>query len=273
MAGIIETLRKDGHVIKNAPFSFATVCALAFGLMWGGFHWYYGSKLAESNNRAERWKSDVDYWKDVAARSQQPLIPHTDEAGKTATPSPTVRPRQKAPASPSPSITQSSSGANSPNVIGSGNQISYSSEPFSRILTEEQVRTFRHNLSSAKPARFWLIIETPITKHPNRETDDEQGVFANQLANILVANKWEDKEDECDKSQTPCTWPYVLPKYSDVIHHGVLIESPPELLDSAQKLSAELNRMMFRNLLRVASYYREGKPDKLDLIVISVGTN
>jgi hypothetical protein len=68
MVALIERLKKEWHVIKGAPFSFLVVCAIAIGLIWGGFRFLYHDKLTESDKRAEQWKSDTEYWKDVASR-------------------------------------------------------------------------------------------------------------------------------------------------------------------------------------------------------------
>ena len=116
-------------------------------------------------------------------------------------------------------IAQHTYGPNSPNVIGSGNQLTYSSEPISRVLIEEQARRFKHDLASARPAPFWLIIETNIHQHPGREMADEQGQFANQLARLLSELGWEDREDKCDKAEPSCPQPNIGLKYFDVIHH------------------------------------------------------
>jgi hypothetical protein len=75
VVAIIQTLKKEWAMIKGAPFSFAIVCALAIGFCFGGFRFVYREKFSESEKRAERWKSDADYWKDVANRpkDEKPL--------------------------------------------------------------------------------------------------------------------------------------------------------------------------------------------------------
>jgi hypothetical protein len=176
-------------------------------------------------------------------------------------------------AAPQIHIEQHSQAPNSPNVVGNSNQFNYSYEPFSRALNDSQIATLKANLASAQPIPFWLIIETPDHQSPGRESSDEQGVFSNQLASVLVAAGWEDKEDECDKSTTPCPQPNPGYKYEEVTHHGIVITTPPELLDWAKKLSAEFNRLLFRNVIRNVERYRADMPNKLDVIIVEVGTS
>lgn len=164
-------------------------------------------------------------------------------------------------------IEQHTQGPNSPNVVGNSNQFNYSYEPFTRTFNDSQIAMLKENLSSGQTVPFWLIIETRDHQSPGRETSDEQGVFANQLASLLVAAGWADREDECDKGG-PCQRPNLGFKYENVNDHGIVITTPPELLGAAQKLSAELDRLLFRNVVRTVQKYMGAK---LDVIVIEIG--
>jgi hypothetical protein len=87
MLSILERLRREWHMIKAAPFSFAIVCVVAITAFYGAFRWYYADKIKDANTRADQWKGDVDYWKDQAGRKPEcPPTPHADP--KTSTPKP-----------------------------------------------------------------------------------------------------------------------------------------------------------------------------------------
>jgi hypothetical protein len=167
-----------------------------------------------------------------------------------------------------PRVVQHSEGANSPNVVGSNNQFSYNAEPFPRAFSDAQAEKIIRNLQPYS-APFWLIIETPFHQSPGREMNDEQGIFANQLASVLTAAGWKDKEDECDKSHVPCPQPNPGFKYDDVSDHGIVIMTPIALENSARKLQEELNRLMFKNILQIVDRYQQGRP--LDVVIIKVG--
>jgi hypothetical protein len=71
----LEKFRKEGEVIRGAPFSFIIVCVVAIGILWGSFHHVYKGKLDDAHeqtdgwrNTAGRWQSDVEFWKDAASR-------------------------------------------------------------------------------------------------------------------------------------------------------------------------------------------------------------
>jgi hypothetical protein len=72
MLDLLEKLRKEQHVIKAAPWSFAIVCVVALALCFAGFKWYYRGRLADSESLAQHWKSDADYWKDMASHQPKP---------------------------------------------------------------------------------------------------------------------------------------------------------------------------------------------------------
>lgn len=177
-----------------------------------------------------------------------------------------------------PPLTQRSYGPNSPNVSNSHDlQFNYSSEPFNRILSSQEIEVFKKNISSAKPAPFWMIVETNYAQHPGREQFDEQGIFANQLAAILVSQGWTDVEDNCDRTTPehplPCPTPNPTFEYGAVVTHGIFVESPPEWMDSAKILCAEFNRRLFRNFTQRVDYYDAGMKHRVDLIIIEIGTS
>ena len=60
-------------MIKAAPWSFAFVCVTVLTICLGGFRWYYGGRLTESESRAQNWKNDADYWKDIATHPSKPV--------------------------------------------------------------------------------------------------------------------------------------------------------------------------------------------------------
>lgn len=56
------------------------------GVCFGGWKWYYAEHLKGAENRANNWKSDADYWKDVANRkpaAQECPSPSPSLNGKT----------------------------------------------------------------------------------------------------------------------------------------------------------------------------------------------
>jgi hypothetical protein len=72
MIALLEKLKTEWHVIRATPWSFLIVCAVAVATIGGGFRYAYREKLADSDRRANQWKSDADYWKDVASHPRAP---------------------------------------------------------------------------------------------------------------------------------------------------------------------------------------------------------
>lgn len=62
-------------MIKGAPFAFTFVCVVAVSACLGGFRWFYHEKLTESETLANHWKSEADYWRDVASHPSQTSPP------------------------------------------------------------------------------------------------------------------------------------------------------------------------------------------------------
>jgi hypothetical protein len=86
----IEKLRQEREVIRQAPMSFLFVCIVVIGGTWEAFHVIYGTRLETANDdathwqeTANRWQSDVGFWKDVAGR---PLPISTPSAAAPASP-------------------------------------------------------------------------------------------------------------------------------------------------------------------------------------------
>jgi hypothetical protein len=71
MGTLVQILRKEWHVIRAAPWSFITVWVLAIGIGFAAVRSYYKDKLTDGEKRASQWKSDADYWKEVAARPKE----------------------------------------------------------------------------------------------------------------------------------------------------------------------------------------------------------
>lgn len=61
-------------MIRAAPWSFCLVCIVAFTICLVGFRTYYGQKLSDSDGRAQNWKNDADYWKDIANRPSRMVV-------------------------------------------------------------------------------------------------------------------------------------------------------------------------------------------------------
>lgn len=129
MFQFIERLKKEWAVISKAPYSFAIVCFLAVGVLWGGFRYLYNDRLAEAERRAGDWKNDVDYWKDKA--SQAAVTTPTPDTEVERSPSVAKRQVRR-------NISQQSSGENSPNVVGNNNEFNYNADP-PRRLTAKQI--------------------------------------------------------------------------------------------------------------------------------------
>lgn len=68
MLSLLEKLQKEWPSIRKSPWSFAIVCTVTIGASYGLIQNYYHDKLADSEKRAQQWKGDVDYWKDLAQR-------------------------------------------------------------------------------------------------------------------------------------------------------------------------------------------------------------
>jgi hypothetical protein len=128
MVALLERLRKEWHVIKATPFSFAIVCLIAISACFGGIRWYYTDKIKDANARTDQWKGDVDYWKDRAGQKPEcPLIAPSENSKPVS-----QKPKQQA-AKPIPkqdnsvhvdngsSIKQNSNGDCSPNMVGGAN--------------------------------------------------------------------------------------------------------------------------------------------------------
>ena len=83
MLWLFEKLKEEQRVISAARWSFLTACIAVTVFIWGGFDYFYRGKLADSDRHANQWKSDAEYWKDVAehpkkaeitGNAQQPLV-------------------------------------------------------------------------------------------------------------------------------------------------------------------------------------------------------
>jgi hypothetical protein len=111
-------------MIKAAPFSFVMVCVVAIAACLGAFRWLYTDKLKEANTRSEQWKSDVEYWKDLANRKPAPPDCPSAPSGSIPPPSGPIRKSKKGtsahtPPSPSPTPSESpQTTINVPNGIG-----------------------------------------------------------------------------------------------------------------------------------------------------------
>jgi hypothetical protein len=78
MLSWLALLRKEWRMVKAAPFSFLTICAVALVAMWSCFHFQFKGKLEEANavtaqwqQTAARWESDANYYKDLATHPIQ----------------------------------------------------------------------------------------------------------------------------------------------------------------------------------------------------------
>lgn len=100
LKSVIETAKKEGHMIRAAPFSFLTVCAVAVGLFWWGFSSQYSGKLKSANNTADGWKnssemwqSESNYWKNQADKKNPPyaVVPGSPTVSGRAEPTKTVQ--------------------------------------------------------------------------------------------------------------------------------------------------------------------------------------
>lgn len=54
MVDPIETLRKEGGIIKGAPWSFVIVNAVIIGILYGVFQWMYGAQIEHWKGLAEQ---------------------------------------------------------------------------------------------------------------------------------------------------------------------------------------------------------------------------
>jgi hypothetical protein len=77
----IDTVKKEGHMIRSAPFSFLTVCGVALALIWWGFSTRYSGKLKAANDATEGWKqsselwqSESNYWKNQVEKRSSPYV-------------------------------------------------------------------------------------------------------------------------------------------------------------------------------------------------------
>src|SRR6266403_475934 len=70
MVSLLEKLRKEWAMIKAAPWSFFIVCVVATATIGGGLQWLYHDKLNEAERRVGQWKSESDYWKELAERKK-----------------------------------------------------------------------------------------------------------------------------------------------------------------------------------------------------------
>jgi hypothetical protein len=148
---------------------------------------------------------------------------------KTAKPSPTRR------AIPESRIEQHSQGPNSPNVVGSNNQFSYSAEPPNRLLTASQQEIMIKRLGSVPPAAFWVTVESG-----DYDQGAEQVLFSRQLTAILEAAHWKRLEGGL-----------ALPSWQQRGQRDVIIAtSTPALMASANGLSAALTSNLIRNTVR-----------------------
>ena len=58
-------------MIKSAPFAFTFVCVVAASACFGGFRWFYHDRLSDGETLAGHWKSEAEYWKNVASHPSQ----------------------------------------------------------------------------------------------------------------------------------------------------------------------------------------------------------
>jgi len=134
MFALLDRMKKEWAVIKGAPFSFVIVCVIAIGLCFSGFRWIYREKLVESEKRGQQWKTDVEYWKDLASRPKLPEKQQDEIKGVPVSPKKKIVTRE----APSTTITGNQ------NIVGNNNQMTIGSAPSPpRHLTEDQWTLFR----------------------------------------------------------------------------------------------------------------------------------
>jgi hypothetical protein len=91
---VLTQLRKEREMIRQAPLSFAIVCAIALGFIWTGFHYVYRGALEDATRDAAHWKNNSEYWEDqtkhVASKPTSPAnpsclpVPGRDDPGWTS---------------------------------------------------------------------------------------------------------------------------------------------------------------------------------------------
>jgi len=166
-------------------------------------------------------------------------------------------------------------------IGGSQNQATTNcvAEPLNRLLNNQQQAQFLSDLAKVPPAPFWIILETTNTggqsSEPRLETSDEQGLFAQQLREMLVKGGWHDVLPDCWYGPRTDVCPYVPQSYAGVANRGVQIMGQ-EHWTAVEGLGKALTKFGMRVILKpnVTGIYPNPKNDpkfNLHWVAIEVG--
>jgi hypothetical protein len=135
----------------------------------------------------------------------------------------------------------------------------------SRMLSDDQARTFSRDISTLPPQAFFTITETN-----DRDSSSEQMMFTNQLSQILKAAKWTNLLEEINSGRIKKIVP--IPFIKPASQHGIILYSPQNLMRYAIALANELDKFSIQHLpIRRMDMMGGNNDMPVDFIIIEVG--
>src|SRR5260370_4411738 len=133
-----------------------------------------------------------------------------------------------------PLIEQRTEGANSPNVVGNNNVLSYQAEPNERSLSPR----FANALSPFAGQRFWIVAQTN-----DWDEASEQVRFARVIDSGLQAARWNKTQNITMKHRGSTEFREVpQPLYARISDRGVIVYAAESALGAGAALRDELRR-------------------------------